>query len=103
VSPRKSNAQRIALAAAEAEATAKEKTAAKKKVTKKKATKKRVSKKRTPKAPPRLKIVWAVGPPGLPPLKVYPYRERAAADADSDKRGKNSMVRPLKVPMEAGE
>jgi hypothetical protein len=47
-----------------------------------------------------MKIVWAVGDPGAAPAATFPYNDRAAADADCARRGKNCMVRPLKVPME---
>jgi hypothetical protein len=90
-----SNSARIQKAAAEAAATADEK-AAKKAA----APKKRTSKPREPKPPQRLKIVWAVGEPNAPSPKIYPYAERAAADAEAARLGKNNMVKPLKVPME---
>jgi hypothetical protein len=90
-----SNADRIARAAAEADA-------AKKELDKKKATRAAAGtarKPRAPKAPPRMKIIWGVGVPGLEPVKTFPYKERPAADAEAEKRGKGCMVRPLKVPM----
>ncbi len=62
--------------------------------------KKRASKAREPKPPVRMKIVWAVGEPGGATSKVFPYAERAAADAEAARLGKNNMVKPLKVPME---
>jgi hypothetical protein len=91
-----SNSDRIARAAAEASAKAAEKA---EKAAKKAATP-RTRKPREPKAPPRLKIVWAVGDPGAAPVATFPYADRAAADADCARRGKNCQVRPLKVPME---
>jgi hypothetical protein len=47
-----------------------------------------------------LKIVWAVGTPGQAPSKVFPYPDRAAADAEAVKLGKGHIVTALKVPME---
>jgi hypothetical protein len=91
-----SNSARIAKAAAEAEATSREKT----EKAEKKAAAPRASRARAPKPPVRLKIVWTVCEPGGPALATFPYPERAAADADAARRGKNCMVKPLKVPME---
>jgi hypothetical protein len=91
-----SNSARIAKAAAEVAATDEEKAA-------KKAAappKKRASKPREPKPPVRLKVVWAVGEPNAATPKIFPYAERAAADAEAAKMGKNAMVKPIKVPME---
>ena len=94
---RSSNADRIARAAAEAEAKTKE------------TVEKKASKAARPATPlalsaaskiKRMKIVWAVGKPGLEPVKTFPYLERAAADAESAKRGAEFRVVPLKVPME---
>ncbi len=93
-----SNADRIAKAAAEVEAKTKEKTAKK---AARPLTASAPRKSRAPKAPPRLKIIWAVGQPGAAPAKTYPYIERAAADAEAVRRGKGCMVTPLKVPMES--
>jgi hypothetical protein len=90
-----SNSERIARAAAEAAAKAKE--AASKKAARPAAPKARSS---GPKVKGRIKIVWAVGKPGLDPVKTFPYPERAAADAESAKRGADFRVVPLKVPME---
>ena len=94
--PRKaSNADRIARAAAEADAKAAEKAA-----------KKAAAPPPRPRATPasrgkaRLKVVWAVGKPGLEPVKTFPYPERAEADAEAAKRGDDFRVAPLKVPME---
>lgn len=90
-----SNADRIARAASEADAAVKELNA--KKIAKAKGPKKpRVS----AKIPARVKIVWAVGRPGVASVKSYPYKERAAADAEAVRLGKGCMVMPLKVPME---
>lgn len=94
-----SNHDRIARAAAEAEATATEKAAAKAA----KAAKPAVKKTRAPKAPPRMKIVWGVGPIGGTPASTYPYNARAAADAEAAKKGANWCVSPQKVPMIDGE
>ena len=94
-----SNADRIAKKAAEAEATLKEK--AEKAAAKAAAPKtKRVSKPREPKPPQRMKIVWGVGEPGGASSKVYPYAEKAAAEAEAQRLGKGHIVKPLKVPME---
>jgi len=95
VAQRMSNADRIAKAAAEAAATAREK-AARKPAAPRAPAKPRASSAR-PK--PRIKVVWAVGKPGLEPVKTFPYKERAAADAESSKRGDDFRVVPLKVPM----
>ncbi len=90
-----SNSARIQKAAAEAAATDEEK-AAKKAA----AAAKRAAKAREPKPPARLKVVWAVGEPNSPSPKIFAYAERAAADAEAAKMGKNAMVKPIKVPME---
>jgi len=90
-----SNSARIQKAAAEVAATDEEK-AAKKAA----APKKRTAKPREPKPPQRLKVVWAVGEPNAVAPKLFPYAERAAADAEAVKMGKNAMVKPIKVPME---
>lgn len=74
-----SNSERIANAAAEADARAKEKAA-------KPPAAPRVRKGRTPKAPPRMKIVWGVGPAGGAVAKTFPYPERAAADAEAARK-----------------
>jgi hypothetical protein len=97
LSPHASNADRIARAAAEAEAAMKEKAERK---AKRETAAAKVRSARPPKAPPRIKIVWAVGQPGLEPVKVFPYKERAEADAEAERRGKGCRVAPLKVPME---
>jgi hypothetical protein len=91
-----SNAQRIAKAAAEAEATEREK--AEKKPAAPRAP--RASRARQPKPPVRMKVVWTVCEPGGPALATFPYPERAAADADAARRGKGCIVKPVKVPME---
>jgi hypothetical protein len=93
-----SNSERIAHAAAEADATAKEKAA---KVKAPRAP--RVRTPRAPKAPPRVKIVWAVGKPGGTPTQTYPYPQRAAAEAEAKRMGGEWVVAPLRVPMEATE
>ena len=81
------------------------KTAAKK--TAKKATKKAAKKttKRTKKvkAPVRMKIIWAVGKPGLNPVATYAYKDRDAADAAAEKHGEEFMVMKVRVPMEIEE
>lgn len=97
-----SNSERIARAAAEADAKDLEKAAAKKKAAAVAAAAPRV--RATPasraKVLPRLKVVWAVGRPGLEPAKTFPYLERADADADATRRGDDFRVVALKVPME---
>ena len=94
-----SNSARIAKAAAEAEATQREKTEkAEKKAAAPRAP--RASRARAPKLPVRMKVVWTVCEPGGPALATFPYPERAAADADAARRGKNCLVKPVKVPME---
>lgn len=92
-----SNSERIARKAAEVAATDKEK-AEKKAAAPAKA--KRVSKAREPKAPVRMKIVWSVGEPGSANAKLFAYPDRAAADAEAARQGKNAFVRTLKVPMD---
>lgn len=89
-----SNADRIERAAAEAAAATKELAA------NRAAKLKAARKTRTPPPPKRMKIVWAVGRTGSPPVKIYPYAEREAADAHAAKAGNNTVVNPLKVPME---
>ncbi len=88
-----SNAERIARAAAEADARSKEGAA-------KRAAKPAAPRKpRAPPPPKRLKIVWAVGVPGEEPGRTFPYAQRAEADAEATRVGKGAVVRPLKVPM----
>ena len=82
------NSERIARAAAEAEA----KTRAK--------PPRASARTRAPKPPQRMKIVWAVGRPGVEPNKIFPYIERAAADAKAVSLGNGAMVVARKVPME---
>ena len=98
---RASNADRIAKAAAEAEAGVKEK--AEKKPAEKKPATPRPSRARAPKPPQRWKIVWGVGKPGTEPATTYPYAQRAAADAHAAKSGGGNVVMPVRVPMEPGE
>jgi hypothetical protein len=86
-----SNSERIQRAAAEA--AAKSEAKAKKPPARARAP-------RAPKAPARMKIVWGVMEPGHEPVSTYAYPDRASADADCAKRGKNYAVRPVKVPME---
>ncbi len=94
-----SNSDRIARAAAEVAASDREKAEMKKKRAAAATTpaKKRPS---AAKAGARMKIVWAVGRPGLVPVKTYPYPDRAAADTDAAGRGGDFRVVGLKVPME---
>ena len=90
-----SNSDRIARAAAEAEAKSEEK-AAKAKTRAAAAPRKA----RPARSAGRMKVVWAVGVPGLVPVKTFPSAERAAAYAEAAKRGKGCTVSPLKIPME---
>jgi hypothetical protein len=93
--PRKaSNAERIARAAAEADARTAEKAA------KKPAAPPRPRATPASRGKPRLKVIWAVGKPGIEPAKTFPYLERAEADADAARRGDDFRVVALKVPME---
>jgi hypothetical protein len=92
-----SNSERIAKKAAEAAATAKEKAEKKAAAA---AKPKRTPKAREPKPPVRMKIVWSVGEPGSANQKIFAYPDRAAADAEAARMGRNSFVRALKVPME---
>jgi len=94
---RVTNAQHMARAAAENEASDRAK-AAKRFAPPKEPGKPRA--KAAPRAPARIKIVWAVGRTGAEPLKRFPYPERAAADAEAARIGKGCVVTPLKVPME---
>ena len=98
-----SNSERIARAAAEADAKDLEKAAAKKKAAAVAAAappRARATAASRAKPVPRLKVVWAVGRPGLEPAKTFPYLERADADADATRRGDDFRVVALKVPME---
>lgn len=92
-----SNADRIAKLAAEAAATAQEKA---EKKAQKAAQPRRARKPSEPKAPVRMKIVWAVGEPGSTNPKIFPYPAKAAADAEAARLGKGNIVKALKVPME---
>ncbi len=95
-----SNSERIARAAAEAEARATEKAAAKKeKASKPKAPRASRSKSRASATPARRKIVWAVGKPGVEPVAEFAYPQRAEADAEAVKRGAEYMVVARRVPM----
>ncbi|HEU4395439.1 MAG TPA: hypothetical protein VFS92_07720 [Planctomycetota bacterium] len=95
-----SNSERIARAAAEADAKDLEKAAAKKKAAAAAPPRARITPASRAKALPRLKVVWAVGRPGLEPVKTFPYLERTGADADAERRGDDFRVVALKVPME---
>jgi hypothetical protein len=59
----------------------------------------------TPRAAPRLKIVWAVCDHTLKTLKTFPYPERRAAEAEASRlqksKGKEHLVRAERVPMTA--
>ena len=94
--PSEPKADRVARAAADAAAATKE--LADKKA--RRAAPSKTRKPRAPKPPARMKIIWGVGQPGAVPLKTFPYIEKAAADADAERRGKGCVVRPVKVPME---
>ena len=89
-----SNSDRIARAAAEAEAADLQKAA-----------RKMAAPRARPRAPavrakPRQKVVWAVGRPGVEPVKTFPYIERNGADAEAVRRRGDFRVVALKVPME---
>lgn len=60
----------------------------------------RVRKPRVPKAPPRMKIRWGVGPAGGLPVSTFDYPERGAADAAAAKAGKGYVVTAVRVVME---
>ena len=92
-----SNSHRIQHMAAEVAASDLEKAQKKAAAPEKK---KRVSKAREPAAPVRLKIVWQVAEPGAAAGKIYPFAEKAAAEAEAARLGRNNMVKALKVPME---
>jgi len=98
VPSRLANADRIARAAEEAEAAQADK--AEKKATAKKPSAKRSRASRAAKTPQRMKIVWVVGKPGQTPHAVYPYAERAEADAEAQRLGEQFIVLKAKVPME---
>ena len=121
---RMSNRDRIQRMAQEAEAAKKEKTvAAKAKPKKKVAPKKAAAKKKTAakKKPTvkkaasrkkaavkgRVKIVWAVCVPAGKALKIFPFREKAEAQAEAEKltakKGTLHVVRSERQPMEADE
>ncbi len=122
---RTSNRDRIQRMALEAEATKKEKAekakpkkkakkaaprkkAATKKVpakkvkTKRAATRKAASRKKAG-AKGRVKIVWAVCVPAGKALKIFPYREKAGAQAEADrltaKKGTLHVLRSERQPM----
>lgn len=88
--------------AAPKKAAAKKKTAAKKKPTVKKAASR---KKAAVKG--RVKIVWAVCVPAGKALKIFPFREKAEAQAEAEKltakKGTLHVVRSERQPMEADE
>lgn len=97
-----SNRQRIARAAEEARLAEAEK-AAKKEAKAAKEPGATVSK-RAPKAPIRMKVVWEVCSAAGKVIRVYPYAEKAAAEADTEARSRSSgnthVLRPTKVPMD---
>ncbi len=71
----------------------------------KKAGPKAPKKPATPRAAPRLKIVWAVCDHALKTIKTFPYPERRAAELEASRlqksKGKEHLVRPERVPMTA--
>jgi len=96
LTPTESKDDRTARADADAAAATKELAAKKAR----RAGPARPRKPRASRPPQRMMIVWSVGVPGLVPVKTFAYAERAAADADAERRGKGCVVRPVKVPME---
>jgi len=93
MSQQETNAARIARSVADGNAADLRKAAEKKAAPRRRAV-------AAPKPLPRRKVVWAVGRPGIAPLKVYPYVERPDADAEAKRRGGDYRVVALKVPME---
>jgi len=114
---RMSNRDRIQRMAQEAEATKREKAEkakapgkAKAKAKAKKKAKPGATRKATGRAKAakgRMKIVWAVCVPAGKALKIFPYREKAEAQAEADrltaKKGTLHVVRSERQPMEEGE
>lgn len=78
------------------------KAATKKVKTKKAATRKAASRKKAG-AKGRVKIVWAVCVPAGKALKIFPYREKAGAQAEADrltaKKGTLHVLRSERQPM----
>ncbi len=67
----------------------------------KKAAKKTVRKRTSrAKAPIRMKLVWAVGKPGLTPTAMYAYPDKSHAERHADKLGEGFMVMKMRVTME---
>ena len=83
--------------AAAKKAASKKKAAPKKAAAKKPATRKKGAKKG------RVKIVWAVCVPAGKPLKIYPYKEKALAEAEAkkltEKKGTLHVIRGDRQPM----
>ena len=125
---RMSNRDRIQRMAQEAEAATKEKaastttkkkagkpsagkSAAKKTAVKKPAARKKAVRKPAPRkkagSKGRVKIVWTVGVPAGKSLSVFPYREKAQAEAEAEKltakKGTLHVVRSERQPMTADE
>jgi len=101
---RSSNKERIARAAAEAEAGKKAKTA-KKKVAKKKAAKKTTARKKAAtKSAGRLKLVWVVCDHSGSGVKEFAFNEEALARKEAKRltedKGKVHFVKKEKVPLE---
>lgn len=100
---RGSNRERIARAAAEAQAAADERAA--KKSTREKGEKSGVARpKRAPKAPARMKVVWEVCSPAGAAIKTFLYPDKAAAEAATEalskSTGRTHILRAAKVPMD---
>ena len=116
---RMSNQDRIQRMALEAEAAetekveqAKVKAKAKSEAKRKAAPRKKTAaRKPTPRkksgAKGRVKIVWTVGVPAGKALSVFPYNEKAGAQAEAEKltskKGTLHVVRSERQPMEADE
>ena len=97
-----SNRERIARAAEEARLADAEK--ASKKEARAAKTPSGSAPRRAPKAPIRMKVVWEVCSATGKVIRVFPYAEKAAAEADTAARtsssGSTHVLRPTKVPME---
>lgn len=87
--------------AAPKKAVSKKKAAPKKAAAKKPATRRKAAKKG------RVKIVWAVCVPAGKPLKIFPYREKAEAEAEAkkltEKKGTLHVIRGDRQPMSDDE
>jgi hypothetical protein len=98
-----SNRERIARAAEEARLADAEKVA-KKEAKAARTPAAGAAPRRAPKAPVRMKVVWEVCSAAGKVIRVFPYAEKAAAEADTEERTRSSgnthVLRPTKVPME---